>query len=176
MLGLPGDSTKGFLATVEKAIELKPDFVRIYPALVIKDTPLEKLYTTGKYRTLSLDDAVQSCKQALTRFEQADIPVIRVGLQPTGELERPGTILAGPYHPAFRQLVEASLFLDRMRKTLKERSDHNDMVAFLVNPKDVSSATGQKKTNITRLVNEFNLRELRIQADEAVQRGTVRLA
>ncbi len=115
MPGLPGDSADSFMQTIDTVIELKPDFVRIYPALVIKDTPLEDLYRSRRYKPLSLDDAVALCREALERFELAGIEVIRIGLQPTEELERPGTIIGGPYHPAFRQLVESSILLDKMR-------------------------------------------------------------
>jgi histone acetyltransferase (RNA polymerase elongator complex component) len=72
---------------------LRPDFVRLYPALVIKGTPLEELFKANKYAPLSLEDAVLLCRNALLRFEQAGIQVIRIGLQPTEELDNPGTIL-----------------------------------------------------------------------------------
>jgi histone acetyltransferase (RNA polymerase elongator complex component) len=68
MPGLPGDSADIFMKTVDTVIELKPDFVRIYPALVIKDTPLEDLYRSGRYIPLSLDDAVALCREAFERF------------------------------------------------------------------------------------------------------------
>jgi hypothetical protein len=87
------------MTTVENVVALKPEFVRLYPALVIKDTPLAEFYRTGRYTPLPLDDAVSLCRDALVRFEQANIEVIRIGLQTTEELEKPGTILAGPYHP-----------------------------------------------------------------------------
>jgi histone acetyltransferase (RNA polymerase elongator complex component) len=108
MPGLPEDTRERFFRTVDKTLEIKPDIVRIYPALVIKDTLLEKLYYAGQYTPLSLDEAVSWCKIALGRFEEAGIKVIRMGLQPTEELLKPGTIVKGPYHPSFRQLVQTS--------------------------------------------------------------------
>jgi histone acetyltransferase (RNA polymerase elongator complex component) len=123
MPGLPGDSADSFMKTIRRVIDLKPHFVRIYPALVIKDTALEDLYTSGRYMPLSLDEAVLLCREALERFELAGIDVIRIGLQPTEELEKPGTIIAGPYHPAFRQLVESSILLDKMRSALRMRME-----------------------------------------------------
>jgi len=162
MPGLPGDSADIFMKTVDTVIELKPDFVRIYPALVIKDTPLEDLYRSGRYIPLSLDDAVALCREALERFERAGIEVIRIGLQPTGELERPGTIIAGPYHPAFRQLVESSILLDKMRSALRTRKGKTGMVTFQVNPKDLSTAIGQQRSNIMQLKKEFEVQKIRI--------------
>ena len=164
MPGLPGDSFDNFNKTIDRVIELFPDFVRIYPALVIKGTPLAELYRTGRYAPLLLDDAVSLCRDALVRFEQANIDVIRIGLQPTTELEKTGTILAGPYHPAFRQLVESSLLLERMRSCLSDRNELTDIARFQVNPHDLSAAIGQRRSNIDILTKEFGLRELRIVA------------
>ena len=170
MIGLPGDSAETFMKTVDTVIELKPDFVRIYPALVIKDTPLEDLYRSGRYMPLSLDDAVALCRKALDRFERAGIDVIRIGLQPTEELERPGTIVAGPYHPAFRQLVESSILLDNMRTALRARDGKTDRVTFQVNPKDLSAAIGQHRSNIELLKKEFAVQEIRIVEGHSVLR------
>jgi histone acetyltransferase (RNA polymerase elongator complex component) len=162
MPGLPGDSADIFRATVDAVIGLNPDFVRLYPALVIKGTPLERLYLAGKYDPLPLDAAVSICREAYTKFERAGISVVRMGLQPTQELERPGTILAGPYHPAFRQLVESSIFLDKMRALLRERSEQGRTAVFGVNPRDLSTAVGQRRENIERLKKEFGLFSVRI--------------
>ncbi len=175
MPGLPGDSAKRFVDTVDRAVALKPDFVRLYPALVIKDTPLEGLYRKGQYSPLSLDEAVSLCKAALMKFEQAGIEVIRIGLQPTEELEKPGTILAGPYHPAFRQLVESSLLLDRMNALLANVKPSCSAVTFLVHPRDLSAAVGQKRSNTTYLRNQFALKTVRIRSDRSVPRRAVKL-
>ncbi len=175
MPGLPGDSAEGFMATVDKAIALKPDLVRLYPALVIKDTPLEKLYKSGRYTPLALDVAILLCKEALMRFEQAGIDVIRIGLQPTEELEKPGTILAGPYHPAFRQLVESAILLDRMKTLLANSTRSSTDVTFLVHPHDVSDAIGQKRANLKLLKEQFTLNVIRIRSDQSVPRRTVKL-
>ncbi|MEK6744167.1 MAG: radical SAM protein [Nitrospirota bacterium] len=171
MPGLPGDTPEAFQQTVEQVIFLKPDFVRIYPALVIRDTPLAGLYRTGRYAPLSLDDAVLQCHQALDRFEQAGIEVIRIGLQPTAELERPGTILAGPWHPAFRQLVESSRFLKKMCSLLSTR-DQAGTVTLYVNPADLSTVIGQKRGNIDAVKVRYGL-VVKVLADARVQPGTI---
>jgi len=108
----------------------------------------------------------------MARFEQAGIEVIRIGLQPTAELERPGTILAGPWHPAFRQLVESSRFLETMSALLPCGST-SGAVVFFVNPADLSSAIGQKHGNIHTIKDRYGM-DARIMADPAVPRGAVR--
>jgi histone acetyltransferase (RNA polymerase elongator complex component) len=170
MPGLPGDSAESFRKTIDTVIGLKPDFVRIYPALVIKDTPLEDLYASARYVPLSLDDAVSWCREALERFELTGIGVIRIGLQPTEELEKTGTIIAGPYHPAFRQLVESSILLDKMRRALRNSTGETGRVTFQVNPKDLSAAIGQKRSNIKKLEKEFGGKKIRVVAGNNVQK------
>jgi len=175
MPGLPGDSAAGFMNTVLETIGLRPDFVRIYPALVIKGTRLEELYAAGHYTPLSQDNAVSLSRDALLKFEQAGIKVVRVGLQPTEELEKPGTVLAGPYHPAFRQLVESSLLLDKMIKVLQERKIADASATILVNPGELSSAIGQKSFNREALKKQFNLQEVHILPDANVSKRTIQL-
>lgn len=104
MPGLPGDTRETILFTTMEVIRLGPDFVRVYPTLVIRDAPLEELYLKGLYKPWSLADMVSVCKEMNELFKAANIPIIRFGLQPTEGLTR--SIVAGPFHPSFRQLVE----------------------------------------------------------------------
>jgi histone acetyltransferase (RNA polymerase elongator complex component) len=175
MPGLPGDSAEGFLNTVEAAIALAPDFVRLYPVVVIKGTPLAELYTQGRYAPLPLKEAVSLCGQALLKFKRAGIEVLRTGLQPTEELERPGTVLAGPYHPAFGQLVESSLYLNRMAALLRGSGGAGKDILFLVHPEALSSAIGQKRSNVKALKDRFAVRTVRFRPDRSLPRGTVKL-
>ena len=120
MPGLPGDSPGNLRAIpCSRSLRSNPTSSGIYPALVIKDTPLETLYRDGRYSPLALDERFTICKAgAAARLRKRGSGVIRIGLQPSEELEKAGTVIAGPYHPAFRQLVESSIMLDRMREEL----------------------------------------------------------
>jgi histone acetyltransferase (RNA polymerase elongator complex component) len=104
MPGLPGDTESTIINTARRVIITKPDFVRIYPTVVIRETPLHTMYNRGEYIPWTLDDMVTVCRKIYQMFQRASITVIRLGLQPTKELEE--NIVAGPYHPSFRQLVE----------------------------------------------------------------------
>lgn len=104
MPGLPGDTFKSIVETTDAVVALGPDFVRVYPTLVLKGTALHAMYVKGDYAAWGLDDMVEACKEVFARLAKAGIPVIRAGLQTTdGLLE---SLVAGPYHPSFRQLVE----------------------------------------------------------------------
>jgi histone acetyltransferase (RNA polymerase elongator complex component) len=104
MPGLPGDTTEFSIESAVKARDLRPDFVRIYPTLVIKDTPLEGMYKEGRYVPWKLADMVGLCKSMLAIFNEAGVKVVKVGLHPTKDLE--DSIVEGPYHRAFKDLVE----------------------------------------------------------------------
>jgi histone acetyltransferase (RNA polymerase elongator complex component) len=176
MVGLPGDSAKRFETTVEAVIELRPHFVRLYPTLVIKGTALARWFRQGRYHPLSLEEAIAHTKGALQRFRQARIPVIRVGLQPTPTLETPGTIVAGPYHPAFRQLVESSLLYEQAASLLAGSGIRGgDSPAFRISPQDISTFYGQGGHNIKRLRETFCLQEIMVKTDPEQKRGTIAL-
>jgi len=176
MVGLPGDSAQKFAATVEAVIELRPHFIRLYPTLVIKGTVLERWFRQGRYHPLSLDEAIARTKGALQRFRQARIPVIRVGLQPTPSLETPGIIVAGPYHPAFRQLVESSLLYEQAASLLAcSDIGGRNSPTFLVSPHDISTFYGQGRHNMKRLRETFGLQEISVKPHPQQERGTIAL-
>jgi len=175
MVGLPEDSCSSFDDTVKKTIALKPDFVRIHPTLVFEKTDLAQAYFSGTYHPLSLAEAIDLCKSALRRFEEAGIPVIRLGLQTTREMEAPGSIIAGPYHPAFRNLVEASLYFDMAASLLMTEPVRNKAVLFILSPKDVSSFRGQKNRNLQRIKARFGLAEIGVLVDPHQPRRSLKM-
>ncbi len=168
MIGLPGDTFNRFLQTLDRVIELKPEFVRIHPTLVLKGALLENLWRAGEYSPLSLDEAIQWLKKGLLRLENSPISVARIGLQPTKELER--DYLAGPYHPAFHQLVDSAIFFD-MAVSLLQVSQRNGQALFRCHPKEVSNLRGQKNENILRLKKHFRLSEILIDGRQELPRG-----
>jgi len=147
--------------------------VRIHPTVVFQDTSLAEMYKTGAYTPLSMSEAIDMCKYALRRFEEANIPVIRLGLQTTREMEKAGSIIAGPYHPAFRSLVEESIFLDMASSLLIAGGVFNKEVIFTVSTKDVSSLHGHKNKNMYALKERYNLTGINVSAETGQQRGTL---
>jgi len=103
MQGLPGADAAEALASARRAIALAPDFVRLYPTVVLEGTALAQLYRDGRYRPWTLEAAAQVCRELAALFAAAGIPIIKLGLEFSSD-EREG-ILAGPYHPRFRELV-----------------------------------------------------------------------
>ena len=117
MLGLPGDTLEKSIGTAQKLLELKPKTARIYPAIVLKDTGLGKLFKKKKYRPLSMEQAIEWSSKVCDVFEKGGVKVIRIGLHPSKELNSKGVVLAGPYHPRFGQMARSRQMQDK-RKTI----------------------------------------------------------
>jgi hypothetical protein len=170
MIGLPGDTLDRFLQTLDQIIDLKPDFLRVHPTLVLKEAPLEILWRTGKYSPLSLEEAIQWLKRGLLKLERSAIRLARVGLQPTKELER--DLLAGPYHPALHQLIDSEIAFD-MAKHLLQIHPKDSQAFFLCYPKEVSNLRGQRNGNMASLKDQFHIKEIFVQSREDVPRGSL---
>ena len=160
MTGLPGAEPDDDRYTEERLTELRPDGVRIYPTLVLRATPLAALWLRGEYRAKTVEEAVETCAPILERFRQAGIPVLRLGLHPSRELEE--KVLAGPYHPALGELVWSRLYRDRAQALLAERQGLSSPVTLLVHPGGVSKMTGAGRANLRWLMERFRLSELRV--------------
>ena len=68
--GLLGDSWETIIQTAVEITALQPDFVRIYPVLVIDHTELAEQYKSGIYEPLSLELALQYCAFLKTWFDR----------------------------------------------------------------------------------------------------------
>ncbi|MBT8407814.1 MAG: hypothetical protein KJP05_10185 [Deltaproteobacteria bacterium] len=140
-----------------------------------KSTPLELLYRRGLYRPLSLREAVDWCKEAKQRFASAGIQVIRMGLQPTVSLEQPGRIIAGPYHPAFGQLVNGAVWMDLISPILQKASSLASRLVIHAPAHQLNDIRGHRNDNIKRWLNELNLTSLETVASDQIGAGEFRV-
>ena len=174
MVGMPESTVKDEIKTAEDLIRLKPKMVRIYPVLVIKGTELARQYSKGDYKALTIEQAVERCKDIYYLFARNNIDVIRIGLQPSGEIMDPtkdgSSVLAGPFHPAFRQLVESSMWYDSIEERIKEFNNKIKKIEIRVNSEDVNNVIGNKKENIIKLKDKYELDTV-IKADDTIAQG-----
>lgn len=170
MTGLVGDTREKSIYTAKEIIKLKPEMVRIYPTLTIKDTYLEKLYNKGLYKPQTLEEAVETAKVIMLMFEAANINVIRVGLQATNEISSEGSVVAGPVHSAFRSLVESSIYYDLIKSELDGKSGN---ITIEVKSSEVSNAVGNKRVNIEKIKQEFGV-NLKIRGNKEMNKREVR--
>ncbi|MBW6409766.1 elongator complex protein 3 [Clostridium weizhouense] len=168
MPGLPGDTFETDIKTTKLSIQMKPDICRIYPSLVIKDTPMEEMYYRGDYIPYSLDQAVEISKNMYELYRENDITVIRIGLQPTESINEGRDIVAGPFHPAFRELVEGSLISNLIIKNIKE----SDKLIIQINPKDISKLYSNKKKYFNMIKNK----DVLVRQNPKIDRASIELS
>ena len=169
MVGLPGDNTRRALASARQIARLKPDFVRIYPTVVLADSPLAVRYKNGDYVPLSLEEAVTQIKDLYLFFKSENIPVIRIGLQASEDFADGSTLLAGPYHPAFGHLVYSKIFLEMAKSAIKSANPKGNKVGLHVHPRSVSKMRGLKNRNIKKLCGNFHLQAVEIIPDDSLR-------
>lgn len=143
MLGLPHDTLALSIQTAKDIVRLKAHTTRIYPTLVVEGTVLEKMYNKGQYKVLSLAEAVNWSKEVLKIFIKANIKVLRVGLHPSDELELGKSLVAGPIHPSFKEMVLSALWHD----VLIEKLNKKGKSSIYVTGKQLNYAIGYKGKN-----------------------------
>jgi histone acetyltransferase (RNA polymerase elongator complex component) len=165
MTGLPGDTLEKTLMTAHRIVDLGADNTRIYPALVIKNTELEDLYLAGKYQPLTIDEAVDRVKQIIPIFEEANITILRIGLHPSEGLLNGDDLVAGPFHPSFRELAETALWRDLFKNLSKLASSDVLEISIPIGQRNMAigyNAINRKQLELThkrvRFVDDASLR------------------
>lgn len=145
MAGLYKSTSESDMQTAESITALSPDTVRIYPVVVLNGTKLADLYKSGEYILRPFDDIVEECAEMMKRFQGAGIRVIKCGLHASEFVEQ--DMVAGYYHPAFRELCESKIYLQK----LKEMAHGCSLLRITIPSKEISKAVGHKKSNILRM-------------------------
>jgi len=173
--GLPGGATSEMLRTGRRAAELAPDFVRIYPVLVLAGSRLESAFESRRYRPLAVEEAIHVCRELVKLFEAASVPVSRLGLQPQVDIDGGPEVVAGPWHPSLRTLVEGSLWYERALKLVRETFRFQRDMTLVVAPCDETRVRGPQGLNVRRLKEKFRLRSLAVRGDPSKTPGTLEL-
>lgn len=160
MTGLPGDTDESCVETAKKIIALHPDGVRIYPTVIVRDTELYDMWKAGTYKEHTVSDAVRVCAKITKLFDEAGIPIIRMGLNPTEDLSG-GDAVGGAYHPALGELVRSRMMLDKAVELL-DGIEPDKRVVLGVNKSDVSKMIGQHRCNAEALKTQFKLKSIKI--------------
>jgi histone acetyltransferase (RNA polymerase elongator complex component) len=167
MPGLPLEDWKSLITTAYSVINLAPDFVRIYPTLVIANTQLADMYYKGCYKALSLTAGTARGAFLKLLFAQHGIPTIRTGLQATEELDKDNVVLAGPYHPAFGEMVDSYLFYMMIAHCAEftfVSQKINDIIIHH-HPLDTSKIRGIYNGNIKKIKSIYNIKNLILKQD-----------
>ncbi len=168
MVGLPGEDPEGAAASGRAVADLRPDFVRIYPTVVLRGSVLARRFREGRYPPLSLADGVGRTAALRLLFEGRGIPVIRTGLQASADLAPGAAIVAGPYHPAFGHLVLSKIFLDMMVDASGELIAASGELFFKAHPRRVNALRGMGNGNLRALESRPGVRSVRVGGDPAL--------
>ncbi len=173
MAGLPKDTKEGFVYSLEKTLQLKPDMVRIHPVVVFRGTALAAEFQQGKYQPLPLSEAISLCALAWEKLSAAGIRVIRAGLQWTKEMENDDAVLAGPLHPAFGSMVLAAIYYERTRKLLEQFPAETREINFQLHKQDVSNFRGWRSNNITAIKKLYPRATINVRTSPEQKRGLI---
>jgi histone acetyltransferase (RNA polymerase elongator complex component) len=176
MAGLPKDTEEGFIYSIEKTIELKPDTVRIHPVIVFGGTALAEELLKREYNPLDLSEAVELCKLAWEKLSAAGIRIIRMGVQLTKEMEKDGAVLAGPIHPALGSLVLSSIFYDHIMNLLDNISQDTKEIRFCLSQRDMSDFRGLNNMNLSAIKKLYPYTNLIVESNIGQRRGVISLA
>lgn len=160
MPGLPGSNREKDINTCIESISMKPDIVRIYPTLTIKDTELFDMYENETYKPLSLEEAIEISAHIYSLYAVNHINVIRIGLQNTDSINEDEDVKAGPFHPAFRQLVEERIYYFALFNKLSKMNLVNKSIEIWAPDNLISNIAGQKKANIKQLKKELSIKQI----------------
>ena len=172
MTGLPGYTDESCFETAKKIIALRPDGVRIYPTVIVRDTELYDMWKAGTYKEHTVSDAVRVCAKITRLFDEAGIPIIRMGLNPTEDLSG-GDAVGGAYHPALGELVRSRMMLDKAVQLL-DGIEPDKHVVLGVNRSDVSKMIGQHRCNAEALKSQFKLKSIKITQTD-INSGEIKL-
>lgn len=175
MAGLPGDTRKGVIQTAQVLADMHPKTARIYPVLVLKNTRLARWYQHGTYQPLTLDQAVDITSRSYCVFNQAGVTVIRMGVQVSDP--DMGSILAGPWHPAFGHLVLSQILYWKTIRKIKElgTTQFSGSIQLRIHPSRESRLRGDRNSNLRRVKKKFPGIDFHVWSDPAVAKDRLKI-
>jgi hypothetical protein len=122
---------------------------------------------------MTVEEAAETGKKLLIIFESNGINVIRIRLQPTENILPGKDVVAGPFHPSMRQLVEALVYRDMLTILLERIGGNEKEVIVKVNPRNISELVGNKKSNIKYIKEKFSIDKITISQDKYADKDTI---
>ena len=110
------------------------------------------MYKNKEFLPLSLEDGIKRVLPIMTLFELNNINIIRVGLQPSDDLREDGVVIGGPFHPAFKELVETKIYGDFLKILGYEKLE------VVTHEKNISKIVGMKKKNKLFFMNRLTIK------------------
>lgn len=156
MLGMYGSDFEKDIKTAEDIIALEPETTRIYPTVVLKETKLEEYYKSGLYVPYTVEEAAECAKEVYLRFKKSGVTVLRIGLHSSEELSG-DSVVAGPYHPAFGEMVFSLIYRGEIEEEIKRCGYKDCNLTLEVRKNEISKVIGQKKSNLKYFKEKYNI-------------------
>ncbi len=167
MTGLPGDTNEKAIDTAKRIIELNADNTRIYPAIVLDKSDLANIYRKKLYSPQTIEEAVELCAEIFILFENKGVKVLRMGLHPSKSFYDGENLLAGPFHPAFGELVLSKVWSKRISDHLKDKTGKE--LKIYVHPSQLNPAIGHQCSN-KKFFSKF-FKKVKYFPDESLLKG-----
>jgi len=176
MVGLPGDTLEKDVYSASEAARIGPSLARLYPTLVLEDTELYDLCSSGEYVPMTREEAVTRTAAMYRILRDAGITIMRVGLKSTDLInnEALGEMNAGAYHPAFRQLVESRIAREDICEMLDESG--GTKIRIFSHPSWFSDMIGQGGENRKYLEERYPNLNMSFGVDETLTPGKFRVS
>jgi len=166
MIGLPGDTLERAIFTAKRIVDLGASNTRVYPTLVIRGTALHHWYETGKYQPLSMEEAIQRTKNIIPVFEKNLVKILRIGLHPSEGLLSGKELVAGPFHPSFKEMVMTEIWSDLLNPLTE--SYPSNKIEIRVPENEINFAIGYRAKNRKMLLKHF--KQVKFNADKKITR------
>jgi histone acetyltransferase (RNA polymerase elongator complex component) len=125
MTGMYKEELQDIFEMITDILHLSPDYARIYPTVVLKNSPLEVLYLNGSFIPDPPSVIIAKTSIVYSYLLCNDIRVFRVGLPESINLKRETS--SGFHHPAMGDIVKTTA---KMAYILKFNKIPNDMISF----------------------------------------------
>jgi len=166
MPGLPQSTSASILKSLEMLEEVRPDLLRIYPLIILRDTPLWKEWEAGKIKPLSLEEAISICVLYSEWAENNDVTIIKLGIP---SLDNDSNYV-GPYHPAFGELVKG----ERLIRKIVANYQHGKTIHL--SGQNISLLTGHQSYNLRKLTQRVDLKTIKIVKDASLNKSEIRFS
>ena len=141
----------------------------------MKNTQLEKEFKEGTYEPLTVNQAVERCKEVVYEFNRRHIKQISIVKQNELNKSKETEIIAGPYHEEFGQLVTDSIWYDSIVDKIKKFNVKVRKVKIEVNPKELPNITGYKKENAEKLKELYDV-EIKVEGNPDIKIGKSKMS
>jgi len=148
MVGLPFEKREDIKVTTKNLVALRPDYIRIYPLVVLKGTPLAEMLSSGFLKLEDFEEVLRRTAYIYCHMEKEGIKVLKIGLTDNEMLR--SNIQGGFYHPSFGYLVRCFIFLEAL-KGVKNKYDLKGKIKITVNRREIPYVYGLKGSNILTL-------------------------